>query len=297
MTHVFNTVFRVRHDECDAYGHVYNANYLRYMQEAGIRASEDAGYDMAFFAASDRMWLVRRTHITFLRPTRMGEELEVTTWIRNLGRVRATRAYEVRAGGDGQLVAKADTDWAFLEASTGKPARIPSELARLMAPDDVVVKGQAADAFPDLPPLAEAPFRANRQVAWGDVDPQRHLNNAVYLDYITDVAIEAGAHFGWDLDRCEAAGLAFIFSEQWIDYKQPAHFGDSLELVTWLSQMRRTTGLRHYTIRRLSDSAELAIGHSRWVCMDQATMRPVRLPDPFLADFAAHVSPWPSNRH
>lgn len=289
MTHVFKTDFRVRHDECDAYGHVYNANYLRYMQEAGIRASEDAGYDMGYYAGLDRVWLVRRTHVTFLRPAKMGEELQVTTWIRDLGRVRATRAYEVRAD-DGQLVAKADTDWAFLEASTGKPARIPGDLASLMAPGDDVVAGQAADAFPELPSLAEEPFRANRQVAWGDVDPQRHLNNAVYLDYITDVAIEAGAHFGWDLDRCEEAGLAFIFSEQWIDYKRPAYFGDSLELITWLSQVKRTTGLRHYVIRRPSDSAEVAVGHSRWVCMDRAAMRPVRLPDAFQVDFAAHVS-------
>lgn len=291
MTHVFNTVFRVRHDECDAYGHLYNANYLRLMQEAGIRASEDAGYDMAYYAELDRVWLVRRTHITFLRPAKMGEELEVTTWIRDLGRVRATRAYEVRVAGQDQLVAKADTDWAFLEASTGKPARIPSDLASRMAPGDEVVNGQAADAFPELPPLAQEPFQAHRQVAWGDVDPQRHLNNAAYLDYITDVAIEAGSHFGWDLDRCEGAGLAFIFSEQWISYQQPAYFGDSLELITWLSQIKHTTGLRHYVIRRVSDSADLAVGHSRWVCMDRATMRPVRLPDRFLVDFASHVSP------
>jgi Acyl-ACP thioesterase len=39
--------FKVRYTECDQYGHVNNANYLRYMQEAAFGASADAGYDFA----------------------------------------------------------------------------------------------------------------------------------------------------------------------------------------------------------------------------------------------------------
>ena len=31
--------FRIRHYECDRYGHVNNANYIRYMQEAAMDAS------------------------------------------------------------------------------------------------------------------------------------------------------------------------------------------------------------------------------------------------------------------
>ena len=40
------TKFRVRYVECDAYGHVNNANYLRYMQEAAFAASAAVGYDV-----------------------------------------------------------------------------------------------------------------------------------------------------------------------------------------------------------------------------------------------------------
>ena len=43
--------FRVRHYECDAYGHLNNANYLRYMQEAAFDASAAAGYGMLRYEA------------------------------------------------------------------------------------------------------------------------------------------------------------------------------------------------------------------------------------------------------
>ena len=40
LTH--ERTFRVRHYECDSYGHVNHANYLRYMQEAAFDASAAA---------------------------------------------------------------------------------------------------------------------------------------------------------------------------------------------------------------------------------------------------------------
>ena len=57
LTHT--RTFRVRYYECDAHGHLNNANYLRYMQETAFDASEAAGYDLARYEAMERLWLVR----------------------------------------------------------------------------------------------------------------------------------------------------------------------------------------------------------------------------------------------
>ena len=43
MAHTYIHTIDVRHDECDVYGHLNNAVYLRYMQESAFRASEDVG--------------------------------------------------------------------------------------------------------------------------------------------------------------------------------------------------------------------------------------------------------------
>ena len=44
---IHERAFRVRQYECDPYGHVNHANYLRYMQEAAFDASAAVGYDFA----------------------------------------------------------------------------------------------------------------------------------------------------------------------------------------------------------------------------------------------------------
>jgi acyl-CoA thioester hydrolase len=73
LTHV--RTFRVRHYECDAYGHLNYANYLRYMQEAAFDATAAAGYDLARYEAMGRRWLVRETDIEYLRPLRYGDSV------------------------------------------------------------------------------------------------------------------------------------------------------------------------------------------------------------------------------
>ena len=60
--------FRVRHYECDAYGHVNHAHYLRYMQETAFDASAAVGYDVARYEAIGRQWLVRQAADAFHQP-------------------------------------------------------------------------------------------------------------------------------------------------------------------------------------------------------------------------------------
>jgi len=72
MLALYERSFRVRYDECDPYGHVNYAIYLRYMQEAAFDASARVGYDFTTYAAMNRYWCVRETDITFLRPLSYG---------------------------------------------------------------------------------------------------------------------------------------------------------------------------------------------------------------------------------
>jgi acyl-CoA thioester hydrolase len=45
MTRTYTRRFKVRQYELDSFGHVNNAVYVNYLQEAAIEASADAGYD------------------------------------------------------------------------------------------------------------------------------------------------------------------------------------------------------------------------------------------------------------
>jgi acyl-CoA thioester hydrolase len=87
LTHT--RTFRIRYYECDAYGHVNQAQYLRYMQEAAFDASAAAGYDTARYEEMGRTWLIRETEIEYLRPLRYGDSVRVTTWVDDFRRIRS----------------------------------------------------------------------------------------------------------------------------------------------------------------------------------------------------------------
>src|SRR4030067_136860 len=94
MPTVHTEVFKVRHYECDAYGHENNAVYLRYMQEAGIGAAAAIGQDTVKLDSMNRTWLPRFTEIEYLQPLNAGETFEVKTWVCGFRRVISRRMYE-----------------------------------------------------------------------------------------------------------------------------------------------------------------------------------------------------------
>lgn len=79
----FERAFRIRHYECDAYGHVNHANYVRYMQETAFDASAAVGYALADYEIMGRFWLVRETGVTYIRPLTYGDTVIVKTWVSN----------------------------------------------------------------------------------------------------------------------------------------------------------------------------------------------------------------------
>lgn len=289
MPAIYERAFRIRYDECDAYGHVNHANYLRYMQESAFDASADIGYDFAAYDAIERYWLVRDTDITFLRSLSYGDTLVVKTWVADFRRVRSLRKYELRLAGSDDLVAKAQTDWVFLNSTTLRPAIIPPEIIGAFLPDGPPVDSVERDRFPDPPGPPAGVFRTLRQVKWEDIDQAQHVNNARYLVYLEDCATEFVRRQGWPVERMMAAGFGIVARRYRIEYQCPALMDDELEVSTWVSDLRRATAVRHYVISRASDGQRLARARALWVWIDLKTGLPIRIPSFFLKDVAENI--------
>ena len=143
----FETFFRVRFHEVDALGHVNNAAYLNYLEQAAIDHATFLGLDLLRLQELGGVFVARRHEIVFLKPTFAGDLLRVVTWLGDARGARVDRQYLVfrepgrtanvpvrgrpviwsdTSAGDA-LAARATTEWVFA-SSQGQPRRIPSEV-------------------------------------------------------------------------------------------------------------------------------------------------------------------------
>lgn len=288
---MYERSFRIRHYECDAYGHVNHANYLRYMQEAALDASAVVGYDIPRYQQMQRQWLIRESAVTFLRPLHYGDTAVVKTWVQDFRRVRSRRAYEIRQAASGELVAQAHTDWIFLNSQTLRPATIPDEMILAFMPAGIPAQAPRREPFPTPPPPPTGLFTTHPTVRWRDIDAAGHVNNAMYLAYIEDCSLQSLAAYGWPIARLMQAGFGIVARRYRIEYKQPALFDEELEVSTFVTDVRRATAVRHCAITRVQDRALLAQACITAVCVDLATGQPRRIPADFLADISTHITP------
>jgi acyl-CoA thioester hydrolase len=289
MPPTHKSLLSVRYHECDAYGHVNNAHYARYMQEAAFEASAAAGYPHTWYTEHDRVFAIRATQIEFLQQAAYRDALEVKTWISDTRRVTARRQYEIRNTQTGALICRGHSDWVLASPATGELVSLPPEMIDAFAPERRGADAVKPEALVQ-PPLPAEPYHSQRLVRWQDLDTGGVVNNPVYLDYCTDCGFDCTAHFGWTVARQFETGFGVFFKSLAIDYLSPARPNETLRITAWLSSVKRISATRHFLITRASDNTPLARMNGVIVCVDPKTGAPLRWPDAVLSDFAPNIA-------
>jgi acyl-CoA thioester hydrolase len=290
MPLMHNSEFQVRFYECDAYGHVNHSNYFRYMQEAAFAASDAAGFPDEEYQRLGVIWLIRDTEVEYLSPLHYGDTAVVTTWVDDFRRVRSRRMYEVRRKGEETLIARGSTDWVLLDRENHNPVSIPDKMKQAFFPEGIPSTRGTRQPFPAPPPAPSGAVTIQREVAWEDVDPAQHVNNAKYFTYMEESGIQAVSQFGLSMHSFLEQGYGSVARRTRIEYKQPAVLGDTLEITTYLSDARAVRATRHFMIRRQSDQQLIAQAYILWVFIDLQTGKPVRMPETLRHELASHIA-------
>lgn len=124
MSSIFQFDIEVTAQDVDRNGHVNNVVYIQWMQDAAIAHARVSGCTAASQEAG-ASWVVRTHHIEYLMPAFAGEKITVITWPANFQRVRSLRKYKFVRASDEAVIARAETDWVFINAKTGRPLSIP----------------------------------------------------------------------------------------------------------------------------------------------------------------------------
>jgi acyl-CoA thioester hydrolase len=127
---IYERRFTVPSTAVDGNGHVNNVTYVQWMQDIAVAHYDFMG-GTALTQALGATWVVREHKIVYQSPAFAGDEICVQTWVVNLRRVRSLRRYQFARQSDGQLLVRGETDWVFVDTETGRPRRIPEEIASL----------------------------------------------------------------------------------------------------------------------------------------------------------------------
>jgi acyl-CoA thioester hydrolase len=127
-----------------------------------------------------------------------------------------------------------------------------------------------------------------------DIDEQNHVNNAVYLRWVQDVAV---AHWRSLASAQAQAAIRWVVVRHEIDYKSPANLGEQILLRTWVgeasglkferfAEIRRSSGIRTDSSGRKNENQLLAQARTLWVPIDTKTGKPTRVPAEVRAKFS-----------
>jgi acyl-CoA thioester hydrolase len=127
MTAIYEYPHVVTAEDIDELGHAGNFHYVKWTQAAAIAHSSANGWPTQRYFDMGAGWVVRAHKILFLKPAFEGDELIIKTWVASARSASSIRMYEI-AKTNGEILAKAETEWAFVNYEKQRPTRIPEEL-------------------------------------------------------------------------------------------------------------------------------------------------------------------------
>jgi len=127
MSDRFTISFTVRFRDVDAIGHVNNAVYFTYMEQARTE------YWMRLFgleSLNQISFIVARAECDFKKPAHFGDEIEVSIWTSSVGNTSFVWEYEIRNAKDSDLFAKGKTIQVYFDYRLRKGIPIPAEISK-----------------------------------------------------------------------------------------------------------------------------------------------------------------------
>jgi acyl-ACP thioesterase len=172
----------VRSYEVDDLGRLRLSSLFNYFQETAGRHATHLGGGYAVLQKLGLFWVLSRAKVRIHRMPAWGESALLTTWPKGLDGLLFLRDFQL-TGGKGEPLVDCSTGWLLLDGKTYKP-QPPGALPAKLPPNP---RGHALqEPLRKLKPLDSVALEYERKVVASELDVNHHVNNARYVDWITD---------------------------------------------------------------------------------------------------------------
>ena len=115
-----------------------------------------------------------------------------------------------------------------------------------------------------------------------DIDELGHVNNAVWVQWIQDVAV---AHWHAVARAEHHDAYIWVIVRHEIDYLRPALAGDTVTGTTWVGEAPKGARFDRLMEFTGADGKVRVRARTTWAILDRATGRPLRVPADVIAPF------------
>lgn len=238
----WHEVFDVGCYWADLSGHLFPHAMLQMMQESAWKHAEALRFGYSDLSRQSLLWVLSRLTADITRLPAWGESVRLETWPTGTRRLFAMREYCLYDENERELL-RANSAWLVLDAERRRPQK-PGPIIEAQGiplnPGNYNESPAKLDAVCPESDLSDWRLdTATYRVRYSDIDVQRHVNSAKYLEWMLDTLPD-----DW-LIRYRPRTIT-------INFLRECGIGDTLSISGYLKHNERDTRT-HHTARHDGD--------------------------------------------
>jgi len=175
---IYRKEYTVHTYETDARGLGRPVALLNYLQDSAGDHAGRLGLSVIDLVKRGLTWVLSRYHVVIHRYPALGERLEVVTWPSGKHGYFAIRDFEVTDGNGGPVLS-ATSSWMVIGLEDKHTVKVDD----VVGPAYAVAKRALEDPFASIPVPEGRESEVRFRVESGHLDWNRHVNNAVYVQW------------------------------------------------------------------------------------------------------------------
>lgn len=209
--------FHLTAAQCNAQSELAPPQLVQQIIEVATEHADLLGVGFRDLQKNNDLWVLSRVAFEMKRFPRLLEDYSLTTWIEGYNRHFSERNFQIRSA-NGEVLGYARTIWVAINMQTRRPADLSyiSYISETVSDFPCPIEKQGKIRMtPPAQIVHEYTFRVS------DIDLNRHVNSTRYVELILN-QMDLADFDDYYLNRFE------------IEYKQEAHYGDTVEVASRL---------------------------------------------------------------
>jgi acyl-ACP thioesterase len=201
--------FKIRASEVDQNGKATLPAICSLFQEVAGNHALKLNFDITQLHDQNLTWVLHRMDIKIDRYPNWREKITIETWPAAGDALRAYRNYRI-LNEEGNLIGVCLSYWMMINLKTRKPTRMPKDVLDLRLSDIDHVLPVKSDR---IMPFEETNVKKKFVVRESDLDMNKHVNNARFVEWLMETYNDDKAYLVKNLD---------------IMFLQESHIGDTI---------------------------------------------------------------------